>query len=116
MPVLLSHRCTAQEEANRGDGRWIFVRYRQDHSSLVNDDLIPVQAELRRTIAGIMATRQQQILFFSAEKQLTYREIFDVFSALRQDNPKLVIVLLPTTQPAPGEQIRSQFPYSCLSF
>ena len=115
IPVLLSHQCTHQEEMERGDGREIFVRYKQDHSSFVNADQLPVENDLRRKIAEIMATRQEQVLFFAADGRLAYREVSDVFSDLREDDPALVIVLLTKGQVGPVEQIQAQFPDLCLS-
>src|SRR5215469_1205294 len=70
IPVLLSHRCTHQEGMGRGDSRDVVVRYKQDHSSFVNADQLPVENDLRRKIAEIMATRQVQVLFFAADERL----------------------------------------------
>ena len=99
----------------RGDGREIFVRYKQDHSSFVNADQLPVENDLRRKIAEIMATRQEQVLFFAADERLAYREVSEVFSDLRKDDPALVIVLLTKGQVGPVEQIQTQFRDICLS-
>ncbi len=115
IPVVLSHQCTHQEEMERGDGREIFVRYKQDHSSFVNDDQFPVENDLRRKIAEIMSTRQEQVLFFGADERLAYGEVSEVFSDLRRDDPALVIVLLTRGQIGPTEQIWTQFPHGCLS-
>jgi biopolymer transport protein ExbD len=115
IPVLLPHRCTHQEEMERGDGREIFVRYKHDHSSFVNADQLPVENDLRRKIAEIMATRQEQVLFFAADERLAYREVSEVFSHLREDDPALAIVLLTKGQVGPVEQIQAQFRDVCLS-
>jgi biopolymer transport protein ExbD len=115
IPVRLSHQCTRQEEMERGDGRETFVRYEQDHSSFVNADQLPVENDLRRKIAEIMATRQEQVLFFAADERLAYREVTEVFSDLRRDDPTLVIVLLTKGQVGPVEQIQTQFRDICLS-
>jgi hypothetical protein len=48
------------------------VRYRLDHSSFVNADLMPVENDLRRQIRTIMATRQEEVLFFSADESLPF--------------------------------------------
>jgi len=79
---------------NRGDGREIFVRYRLDHSSLVNDDLMPVENDLRRQIRTIMATRQEQVLFFSADESLPFGQVAEVLADFRTDDPALWIVIL----------------------
>jgi biopolymer transport protein ExbD len=82
IPVLLSHRCTPQQIQNRGDGREVVVQFRLDHSSFVNNDLMPVEDDLRRQIAGFMAIRQEQTVFFAADDQLTYGEVSAVLSEL----------------------------------
>jgi hypothetical protein len=46
--ILLSHQCTQQELMNMGDGREIFIRYKLDHSSLVNGELMRTEHDLRR--------------------------------------------------------------------
>lgn len=83
---------------NRGDGRETVVQFRLDHSSFVNNDLMPVEGDLRRQIAGLMATRQEQVLFFAADDQLTYREVSAVLSDLLKDSPALNVVLLTKRQ------------------
>jgi biopolymer transport protein ExbD len=98
IPVFLSHRCSRQEELHKGDGREIFVRYQLDHSSFVNNELMPVEEALRREIASVMATRQEQVLFFSADDGLTYREVSTVLSDLRKDSPDLLVILLTKSQ------------------
>jgi biopolymer transport protein ExbD len=98
IPVFLSHRCSRQEELHRGDGREIFVRYQLDHSSFVNNELMPVEDALLREIASVMATRQEQVLFFAADDGLTYREVSTVLSDLRKDSPDLLVILLTKSQ------------------
>jgi biopolymer transport protein ExbD len=98
IPVLLSHRCTPQQIRNRGDGRQIVVQFKVDHSSFVNNELMPTENDLRRQIAGLMATRQEQVLFFAADDQLTYREVSAVLSNLLKDSPALNVVLLTKKQ------------------
>jgi biopolymer transport protein ExbD len=115
IPVLLSHRCTHQEEMGRGDRRDVVVRYKQDHSSFVNAEQLPVENDLRRKIEEIMATRQEQVLFFAADERLAYREVSEVLSDLRRDDPALVIVLLTESQVGSVEQIQTQFHDMCLS-
>jgi biopolymer transport protein ExbD len=116
IPVLLSHRCTQHKDLERGDGREIFVRYRSDHSSYVNDRLMPVENDLRREIAGVMATRQEQVLFFAADDRLTYGEVSVVLSDLKEDSPALVVVLLTKSQVSAVENIRrDEFRELCLS-
>jgi biopolymer transport protein ExbD len=98
IPVLLSHQCTRQQLMNRGDGIEVFVRYRLDHSSLVNGDLMPVEKDLRRQIRTIMATRWEQVLFFSADESLPFGEVAKVLADFRTDDPALWIVILPKGQ------------------
>jgi biopolymer transport protein ExbD len=98
IPVLLSHRCTPQQIQNRGDGRETIVQFRLDHSSLVNNELMPVENDLRRRIVSLMATRNEQILFFAADDRLTYREVSGVLSDLLRDSPALNVVLLTKKQ------------------
>lgn len=81
-----------------GDGREIFVRYRLDHSSLVNDDLMPVENDLRRQIRMIMATRQEQVLFFYADESLPFGQVAEVLADFRTDDPALWIVILTKEQ------------------
>jgi biopolymer transport protein ExbD len=109
IPVLLSHRCTQQEKSIQGESesRGTFVRYRSDHSSFVNRDLMPVKDDLRREIRRRMATRQEQVVTFVADDALVYREVLDVLSDLRQDDPELVVVMLTTSQVGSVEAMRS---------
>jgi hypothetical protein len=98
IPVFLSHQCTRQELMSLGDGREIFVRYRLDHSSLVNADLMPVENDLRRQIRTIMATRNEQVLFFSADGLLPFGQVAEVLADLKKDDPELRVVILPKGQ------------------
>ena len=116
IPVFLSHRCSRQE-LDRGDGREIFVRYRLDHSSFVNNELMPVEDALRREIASVMATRQEQVLFFAADDGLTYREVSTVLSDLKKDNPPLSVILLTKSQIKTVQNINwTEVRDSCVSF
>lgn len=105
--VLLAHQCTTQEILERGDSRDILVRYRADHSSFVNNDLMPVENDLRREIASVMATRNEQVVFFAADDGLTYREVSTVLSDLQEDDPALVVVLLTKSQIGAVNHFRS---------
>ena len=114
IPVLLSHQCTRQELMNRGDGREIFVRYRLDRSSLVNGDLMPVENDLRRQIRTIMATRQEQVVFFSADESLPFGQVAKVLADFRTDDPALWIVILPKRQ-MNSVGPTSEYPPICLT-
>jgi biopolymer transport protein ExbD len=83
---------------NMGDGREIFVRYKSDHSSLVNDNLMPVEGDLRRQIRSVMATRQEQVLFFSGDESLPFGDVSKVLAELRTDDPALWIAILTKEQ------------------
>jgi biopolymer transport protein ExbD len=83
---------------NMGDGREIFVRYKLDHSSFVNDDLMPVENDLRRQIKTIMATRQEQLLFFAGDESLPFGQVSKVLADLKTDDPALWIVILTREQ------------------
>ena len=74
------------------------MQFRLDHSSFVNNDLMPVEDDLRRQIAGLMAIRQEQIVFFAADDQLTYGEVSAVLSDLRKGDRALNVVLLTKKQ------------------
>jgi biopolymer transport protein ExbD len=106
IPVLLSHPCTQQEKSKPGESRSTFVRYRSDHSSFVNRELMPVKDDIRREIRRRMATRQEQVVTFVADDALVYREVLDVLSDLRQDDPELVVVMLTTSQVGSVEAMR----------
>jgi biopolymer transport protein ExbD len=117
IPVLLSHPCTRQEDMERGDGREIFVRYRLDHSSFVNDAFMPVEDDLRREVARVMATRQERVLYLAADGWLTYQDVSSVLYDLKKDDPALNIVLLTKSQVGEVEHIRwNQFRDICVSF
>ena len=98
VPVLLPHRCTHREDMNRGDGREVLVRYQPDRSSFVNNALMPVKNDLRREIVTIMSMRQEQVLFFKADENLSYGDVAEVLSDLKQDDPKLFIALVTKDQ------------------
>ncbi|HEY6375166.1 MAG TPA: hypothetical protein VIX90_06540 [Edaphobacter sp.] len=97
-PVFLPHRCTPQQNMNKGDGREILVRYRLDHSSFANDTLMPVEDDLRRVIAGTMSSRQEQVISFAADERLTYGEVSAVLSDLQKDSLDLNIILVTKSQ------------------
>jgi hypothetical protein len=105
LPVLLPHICTPQERLNKGDSRDVFVRYRSDHSSFVNNRLMPVEGDLRHEIAGLMATRWVQVIFFAADDGMVYREVSDVISDLQHDDPNLSIFLLTSKQMGSAEMV-----------
>jgi biopolymer transport protein ExbD len=115
IPVLLSHRCSQEEELHRGDRREVFVRYQLDHSSFVNGKLMPVQDDLRQEIAGVMATRNEQVLYFAADDGLTYREVSTVLSDLKKDSPELSVILLTKSQIKTAQNVNwTEFRDSCV--
>ena len=60
--------------------------------------LMPVEDDLRRLVITLMATRNEQVLFFAADDRLTYREVSTVLVNLMKDNPALNLVLLTKKQ------------------
>ena len=72
----------------------VVVQFRLDHSSFLNNDLMPVEDDLRGQIVGLMAVRQDQTVFFAADHQLTYVEVLAVLSDLGQGDRALDVVLL----------------------
>jgi hypothetical protein len=102
--VVLPHLCTQYERMNRGDSRNVVVRYRFDHSSFVNSQLMPVRDDLRREIFGLMSTRQEQVLSFGADERLSYGEVSGILLDLEKDDPKLYIVLLTKKQVDPLDE------------
>jgi biopolymer transport protein ExbD len=108
IPVLLSHQCTQQELMNMGDGREIFIRYNRDHSSLVNDDLMRTEHDLRREIRAAMATRAEQVVFFVGDDTLPFGQVSEVLADLKADDPALWIVFLTKEQ---RNAVRHTFPY-----
>jgi biopolymer transport protein ExbD len=79
---------------------------------------MPVEDALRREIASVMATRQEQVLFFAADDGLTYREVSTVLSDLRKDSPDLLVILLTKSQVRTVQNINwTDFrDNSCVSF
>jgi hypothetical protein len=98
IPILLSHQCTQRELMNMGDGREIFIRYKLDHSSLVNGDLMPTEHDLRRQIRAAMATRAEQVVFFVGDESLPFGQVSAVLTDLKADDPALWIVILTKEQ------------------
>jgi biopolymer transport protein ExbD len=96
--VLLPRTCTQYESMHRGDRRDVLVRYRFDHSSFVNNQLMPVEGDLRREVVSLMSTRQVQVISFAADDRLTYGEVSAVLSDLKKDDRELFIVLLTKEQ------------------
>jgi hypothetical protein len=96
VPVLLSHRCIPNGATDQGGG--VTVRYRVDHSSLVNSDLAPVEDDLRRDVRGRVGWRNEQVIFFVADPGLGYREVATVLSDLQKDDPGLNVVLITRSQ------------------
>lgn len=103
IPVLLPHLCSQQELLHLGDSRDVYVRYNRDHSSLVNNQLMPVENDLRREVSSIMATRWEQVIMFSADDSLAFGEVASVLSDLKKDNPELWIELPTDRLIAPAE-------------
>ena len=114
IPVLLPHLCTQYEIEHRGDGRDVMVRYRVDHSSFVNSRLMPVEADLRREIKGLMSTRWEQVLSFDADEKLGYGEVLSVLSDLKKDDPELHVALVTKRQAGPMDGTRLRPPTLCL--
>jgi len=59
---------------------------------------MPVENDLRRQIRTIMTTRQEQVLFFSADESLPFGQVAKVLADVRTDDPALWIVILPKGQ------------------
>jgi biopolymer transport protein ExbD len=59
---------------------------------------MPVKNDLRREIVTIMSMRQEQVLFFKADENLSYGGVAEVLSDLKQDDPKLFIALVTKDQ------------------
>jgi biopolymer transport protein ExbD len=96
--VLLPRPCTQNESMHKGDRRDVLVQYRFDHSSFVNNQLMPVEGDLRREIVSLMSTRQIQVISFAADERLTYGEVSAVLSDLKKDDRELFIALLTKEQ------------------
>jgi biopolymer transport protein ExbD len=114
IPVLLARSCTPSESMNQGDIRVVMVRYRFDHSSFVNNQLMPVEADLRREIKGLMSTRWEQVLSFEADERLRYGEVLSVLSDLKKDDPELFVALLTKSQAGPVDGPQLRLPTYCL--
>jgi hypothetical protein len=97
VPVFLPHRCIPNGATDQG-AEGVTVRYRIDHSSLVDTDLAPVEDDLRHEVKGRVGWRNEQVIFFSADEGLGYREVATVLSDLRKDNPELNIFLMTRSQ------------------
>jgi biopolymer transport protein ExbD len=98
IPLHLAHVCSQQELSQRGDGREIFVRHLTNGQSFVNQNVMPVESDLRRTIRGIMSTRAEPSLFFAADKDLSYGEVAGLLAKLEHDSPNLVVFLTTRSQ------------------
>jgi biopolymer transport protein ExbD len=107
-PVFLPHTCTQlqMESTDRGESRPILVQYQLDRSSYVNSKLMPVEDDLRREIAGLMSTRQEQVISFAADERLTYGDVSAVLSDLRKDDPGLFIKLVTKRQIGPVDEMQ----------
>jgi biopolymer transport protein ExbD len=93
---------------NMGDGREIFIRYKLDHSSLVNDELMRTEHDLRREIRAAMATRAEQVVFFVGDDTLPFGQVSEVLADLKADDPALWIVFLTKEQ---RNAVGHTFPY-----
>jgi biopolymer transport protein ExbD len=114
--VLLPRPCTQNESMHKGDRRDVLVQYRFDHSSFVNNQLMPVEGDLRREIVSLMSTRQIQVISFAADERLTYGEVSAVLSDLKKDDRELFIALLRRNRLAPlmGRSGVESMIYACL--
>jgi biopolymer transport protein ExbD len=97
VPVFLPHRCIPNGATDQG-AVGVTVRYRVDHSSLVNTALAPVEDDLRREVRGRVGWRNVQVVFFAADEGLGYQEVATVLSDLRKDSPELNILLMTQSQ------------------
>jgi biopolymer transport protein ExbD len=97
VPVYLPHRCIPNGATDRG-AEGVTVRYRIDHSSLVNTALAPVESDLRREVKSRLGWRNERVVFFAADEGLGYREVATVLSDLRVDDPEINIFLITHSQ------------------
>ena len=57
-----------------------------------------VDDDLRRQIRSIMATRLEQVLFFSGDESLQFGEVSRLLAELQADDPRLWIAVLTRQQ------------------
>jgi biopolymer transport protein ExbD len=101
MTVILPHVCSASEIRNifEMETRQIFIRYMANGQSILNDEhLLPVAADLRRTLRGIMATRAEEVIYFEGDADLSYGEVDGLLRRLHQDLPELQFLLVTPSQ------------------
>jgi hypothetical protein len=98
VPILLSHQCSRRELMNRGDGTWYFIKYRLDHTSLLNDTFESSEEDLREAVHAVMARRLERVVYLAADPQLHYGEVLKLVSDLRSDDPSLHVVVLTEEQ------------------
>lgn len=114
IPVLFARSCAPSESMNQGEIRVVMVRYRFDHSSFVNSQLMPVEDDLRREIKGVMSTRWEQVLSFEADEKFDYGEVLSVLSDLKKDDPELYVALVTKGQAGPRDGTQLRPPTLCL--
>jgi biopolymer transport protein ExbD len=64
----------------------------------VNADFAPVEDDLRREVRRRMSSRNEQVIFFTADEGLNYRDVATVLSDLQMDDPALNIFLMTHSQ------------------
>jgi biopolymer transport protein ExbD len=111
--VALGHVCDAAELSRQGDGRPILVRYAPSGESSINGFANPLESDLRRTLKGTMATRQERAIFFSADERLSYGEVAGLISSMKRANEGLDVFLVTRSQASAvdGDLSHDQFPY-----
>ncbi len=98
IPVLLSHACSPQELADRGDGIWYFIKYRLDHRGSVNNISWLSEEGLRQAVTRVMARRVERLVYVAADPHLPYSDVLNLVSELKHDDSSLHVVLLTEKQ------------------
>jgi biopolymer transport protein ExbD len=106
VPILLPHPCARDGGRTDQGGAATVVRYRMDHSSFVNHQLAPVKDDLLRQVRGREGWRNVQVIFFTADARLGYREVSTVLADLQKDSPELHVFLMTEKQVGPVEEMQ----------
>ena len=96
--VYLGHLCSQLEMSRQGDGRPIVVRYAPGGESRINNFVMPLEGDIRRTIKTVMSTRQERALYFMGDERFSYGEVADLVSSLQSDSDGLTFLLYTRSQ------------------
>ncbi len=93
MHVTITHICSQSELENFGDDRSVFVLLLPEDRQYINDDRVSKQ-EVPPKILTIMSRRSEPMLYFGADRTLTYETVVQELSLIAQESPETAVAVM----------------------